>query len=775
MFPVCSRLNLCRVLLVLVAGVFAPCVSAATYVGRPVRGVLQELQGPGLTLIYNDVLVPADLRVLAEPATRSGIPLLNEILAPHGLTTQAMGSDTWAIVAVPGGKAAVADTRGAEAPRRPPTALEEIVVTASQYNLATATPGVTTFLTQQELRSLPKMADEPLRAVHRLPGAASNGLSGLAHIRGGEENETQILLDGMPLQEPFHLKGFFSPISVLDAEIVASLDVYAGGFPVDYGGRMSAVIDARSVDPADEGNYALGLSLYHLSALAGDTFADGRGRWLASARRSNLAQVINLAESDVGEPRYLDTFLKAEYDLSDQTSVAGHVLFAEDRIQLNDNDETEFAKTTDRNVYLWATAEHRWRDDLLGRALVAWTTVDKDRSGTVDEPAGATGAVEDLRDSHSALVKLELEQGNDTLRWRAGLDVSRMAAEYAYSSTFQTTAGYPFPNSTALSIVRDLAPEPDGTQTGAFVAARWRVTDLMTGEVGLRWDDQTYDELSGSSQLSPRVNLLYDPSAETQFRVSWGRFYQAQGIGELQVEDGIDSFFPAQRADHVIFSVEHAISDGISARMEGYYKDYEELKPRFENLFDPVVVLPELQTDRVGVAASAGLVRGLEFLVRDRSGEPWGWWVGYTWSQAEETVDGTDVPRSWDQRHTFNGGLSWTEGPWDVSLAGTWHTGWPTTPAALAVAAPDPVVEIGTRNSIRLDDFRSVDLRAAYTFDLGDTQLLTFVEIINLLAFENPCCVEYTVKDDGAGGYLLEQDFDYWPRFVPNIGILWRF
>ena len=76
---------------VVLSGVFAPGLSAATYAGRPVRAVLEELQRPGLTLVYNDVLVPADLRVLAEPAARSGIPLLNEILAPHGLTTQAHG------------------------------------------------------------------------------------------------------------------------------------------------------------------------------------------------------------------------------------------------------------------------------------------------------------------------------------------------------------------------------------------------------------------------------------------------------------------------------------------------------------------------------------------------------------------------------------------------------------------------------------------------------------------------------------------------------------
>jgi len=765
-------MNACRALLLVLAGTFAMELSAATYAGRPVREVLAELQRSGLTLVYNDVLVPASMRVLAEPAALSGLPLLNEILAPHGLRTQAMGPATWAVVA--GQAPAPATGPRDDAARRPPAALAEVVVTASQYSLSGPDPEVATFLTRDELRSLPKMADEPLRAVHRLPGAASNGVSGLAHMRGGAENETQILLDGMPLLEPFHLKNFFSPVSVLDAEIVDSLEVYAGGFPVDYGGRMSAVVDVRSVDPTGDEDYALGLSLFHLSALAGDTFAGGRGRWLVSGRRSNLSEVIELAKNDFGEPRYLDSFLKAEYDLSDRTTVAGHVLFAEDRIEVNDKDATEFAKTTDRNAYLWATVEHEWSDELLGRALVSWTTVDKDRRGTVVDPAGATGTVDDQRDSHIALLRIGVEQGDDQLRWRAGLDAAWMYAEYTYASTYQTNADFPFPGDPPRSIQRELAPEPDGTATGAFVDARWRITDRLTGELGLRWDDQTYDDVDGGTQLSPRANLLYDLSPDTQVRASWGRFHQAQGINELQVEDGIDTFFPPQRADHLILSVEHALTERISARVEAYYKDYDELQPRYENLFDPLVLLPELQPDRIGVAPTGGLVRGLELLVRDRTAQPWGWWLGYTWSRATETVDLVDVTRSWDQRHTWNGGVSWTEGPWDLALAGTWHTGWPSTPATLA-PDPDATIEIGPRNSTRYDSFRSVDLRAAYSFALGDTRLQAFVEVVNLFALKNPCCVEYTVVDDGAGGTVLREDFDYWPRIVPNLGVIWRF
>ena len=771
MFPVCSRLTLCRALVVLLTAAISPVAMAGNYAGKPVQAVLQELQGGGLTLIYNDALVPPGLLVLREPVATAGIRLLNEILAPHGLTARSMGPRTWAIVARPSG---TPDGNPEDAARPPRMALEEVIVTASQYNLARLAPEARTFLSQQELRSLPKLADEPLRAVHRLPGAASNGLSGMAHIRGGEENETQILLDGMPLQDPFHLKGFFSPVSLLDAEIVGELDVYGGGFPVDYGGRMGAVVDARSVVPAADSSYALGLSLFHLNGIASAAFAGERGRWLASARRSNLAEVLSVGDGDLGEPNYIDTFLKAEYDLGANTTVAAHALFAQDRIELNDSDETIFARTVDRNAYLWATVEHRWSEELSGRALLGWTSSDNDRSGRVDVPGERAGALLGSRDSGSALLKLELEQGDDSLRWRAGLDAAWRTAQYRYTSNLETAPGFPFPDSPAETIARDLQAQPDGFETGAFVAARWRVSSALTGEVGARWDNQTYDPAGSSNQLSPRVNLLYDVSPDTQLRASWGRFYQPQGINELQVEDGIGTFFKAQRADHLILSLEHAFTNRVSARVEAYTKDYDRLRPRFENLFDPLVLLPELETDRVAVAASASTVNGIELLVHDRSAQPWGWWLSYAFSKAEETVDGADVPRSWDQRHTVNGGVSWNQGPWELALAGAWHTGWPTTPVSLAPGSSTEVL-IGERNSARFEPFRSLDFRAGYTFELGDTELLTFMELVNTLGQKNPCCVEYSVLDPGTGGAALRQKFDYWPRFVPNLGVLWKF
>lgn len=754
------------VLLALATQLGAVAVAQPVKQGETVLAVLRRAQADGLTLIFNDQLVPASLRVLREPASTGGIPLLVEILAPHGLGLRQVAEAAWAVIADPSAKPT----------SEPPSQVAEIgeIVVTARYALAQREPPAPFALSQGDISAQPRMADEPLRAVHRLPAAASNGVSGLPNIRGGEENETQIVVDGMVLTEPFHLKNFFSPVSVLDTAIVDSMDVYAGGFPAQFGNRMSAVTDVSSIDPGLEGAYQLGLSLFHTSAFASDSFAEGDGDWLFSVRRSNLSEVLNLAHSDFGEPRYADAFAKVGFDFSDATSGTMHLLVSRDELELTDVRDDEESRTTYRNIYLWGTLDHRWSDSVAGTALLSYTAIDNDRAGRIDQVGEQVGFVDDQRDYWLADLRLGLQIGSDDLLTSIGVEAGRLKAHYDYSSTFDVVDVPPFPPS---STTRDLAPTPDGYQYSAYVSTRWRMTPRFTGELGMRWDEQTYDKVDGGSQLGPRVNLLYDIGAQTQLRASWGRFYQAQGIDELQVEDGIDTFSEAQRADHTIVSLQHAMQNGLIARIELYYKDYEELNRRFENLFAPFVLLPELQADRVEIDPIAASARGVEVMLNEKGEGPWSWWITYTWSRAEDDVEEGHVVRSWDQRHSVNAGLAWAKGPWDVMLAGTYHSGWPTTPAVLAPESEgEPATLIlAPRNSARLGNFKSLDLRAAYTFSFTDSELSTFLEVTNLLGQKNPCCAEYSLVEETDGSTSVRQELDYWPRFVPNLGVLWKF
>jgi hypothetical protein len=745
------------------------------YRGQSVQDVLHELEGRGLRLIYSSETVPASLRVVAEPDASAPVELLQQVLGPHALRPERVGEDTYAIV------------RTAPAGERPPTAtspagrapaaaapLEEIVIAASRYSLAADMPDVHTLFTQEEIEGLPRLADDALKAVHRLPGAASNGLAGLANIRGGASNETLVVLDGLPLYEPFHLRLLQNPVSMLDPRILSGLDVHAGGFTARFGERMSAVIDAQTVRPAADAYYELGLSLFHASALAAQRWAGGDGQWLVAVRRSNLDEIADLVDSGFGEPSYLDGFARLDYAFSDSTRGSVHVLLASDQVDVRNSADTEFATAEYRNAYLWASLEHDFSDALEGRATVSWTDVASERTGEVRDPGNTAGLVGDERDYD--VLGFDVEGTWKSTRWvhGAGVEVRALSAEYEYASRVRFEPGYPFPDSPAVQDAYAAVTSPSGNHVAAYLTSRVLLLPQLAAEVGLRWDEQTYGP-DADDQWGPRLNLAWEARPGTRLRASWGRYQQFQGINELQVEDGVDEFQRAQVADHAIVGLEQALPGGFDLRLEGYRKDYRRLMARYESLYDPLSLVPELRWDRVRIAPEDALAAGVELLLTRRSDGPWNGWLSYAWSRVEDREDGTDTRRSWDQTHSAGLGVTWASGPWRATAAATWRTGWPTTPARAVQPGDGPgTIVIGPRNDDRYRTYSSLDLRASRTIALRRGELDVYAELTNALDRSNPCCTDlsYTYADDRL---VLQSEERHWLPLVPSVGVLWRY
>ena len=740
------------------------------YRGRNLSEVLSEIGTSSMRLVYSSEVVPARLRVTVEPAAAGGPPLLEELLTPHGLRAEHVGGIVYAVVRAPPPPGTTAPAAASAAP----VPIEEVVVASSRYRLADDPLLESTFLTQAELEALPRLADDSLKAVHRLPGAATNGLSGLAYIRGGEQSETLIVFDGLPMYEPFHLRMLSSPASILDPRTLDSMEVYAGGFTAEFGDRISAVIDARSTRPEADRYYEAGLSVFYTNALASARFADGRGQWLLSARRSNLDLISDMAESnDIGKPAYADGFGRLDYRFSDATSASLHMLLATDRSSLHDSEEIEFANADYRNSYVWGVIDHEWSPALRSSLLLSYSEVTAHRNGTLEEPGRQTGFVHDDRDYH--VVGTKLDGSWTTPRWlhRAGVEFRSLSARYRYASEVTFEPDYPFPGDPGGTIARDLRPTPDGNHIAVYASSRLRVTDRLAAEVGARWDEQTYGA-DADQQFAPRINLAFDASATTRLRASWGEFQQAQSINELQVEDGVAEFGPTQLADVIVLGLEQDLPGEQALRVEAYSKDYRELRPRYENLLDPLSLLPELRWDRVRIAPESARARGVELLLTRKSVSPWNGWLNYAWATVEDRESGVDTPRGWDQKHAFGGGVSWTSDPWVATLAATWHSGWPTTSVRLdePVEAP-PEVLVGTRNDIQLKDFLSIDARVSRRFTLRHGDLDAWFEVTNLTNHGNPCCEEYRVLDGPPP--VLFKDEDNWLPILPSVGVLWRY
>jgi len=313
---------------------------------------------------------------------------------------------------------------------------------------------------------------------------------------------------------------------------------------------------------------------------------------------------------------------------------------------------------------------------------------------------------------------------------------------------------------------------------GLYVAGKFRPVAPLTLEAGVRRDAQSHTR---EYEVSPRLNLVYSWGSRNALRAAWGRFYQSQRVTELQVEDGISTFFPAQLAEHWVMSVEHAFTSGVYLRGDAYLKELTRVRPRYENLFNPIELFPEAESDRVRIAPDRAEARGVEIFLRTDPGRRVSWWAGYALSWVEDRVDGDWIPRAWDQRHALNVSLNLRPTPlWDIGLAGVYHTGWPTTEVtATAVTNPDmtqtvfPV--IGPRNRRRFPDFHRLDLKLSRRVPVGRGALSFYLEVINLYNHRNVCCVEeftYTPRPDDT--VRVEQREGYWLQQVPSAGFLWE-
>ena len=110
---------------------------------------------------------------------------------------------------------------------------------------ATVTAGVQR-IRPADIRNVPApdVTGDLVNYLVSLPGIVTSGdRGGQLFIRGGEPSQNLVLLDGMPVFQPFHVLGFYS---AFPTDLLSSADVYAGGYDARFGGQLSSVLDVTS-------------------------------------------------------------------------------------------------------------------------------------------------------------------------------------------------------------------------------------------------------------------------------------------------------------------------------------------------------------------------------------------------------------------------------------------------------------------------------------------------------------------------------------------------
>ena len=751
--------------------------------GRPLAEVLLELRDHGLRIVFASNVVRPEMTVVAEPLAVDPPALLEELLAPHGLAART--SPGGAIVVVP--VVQRQPVAGAAIPEPPADPLqvsgffeEELVVTPSRIELLEGAATSEIGLSRAEILALPHLGDDVFRALSLLPGAAGTDVSAEIHVRGGRRDETQIRLDGQELFDVFHLKDYDDAVSVVAPATLAGADLMTGGFSAEYGDRMSGVLDLRTLSPSGGARYRLGLGILGVDAGGGGSFDDGGTNWIVELRRGSLDLVQRLLDAE--DPEYWDAFAKLGARLGPRHSLTVSGLHAEDSLDFTESDggETKRFDTDYSSSHGWFNLQTFLGSSLLVETAGAAAAIDRDRRGAEVEEEGDF-AVHDLRDSEV----LELRQGWDyqasgrqALEW--GWQWREIETDYDYLGrrNFDTAlAELRHDGGVGTVVFRDRLRE---RHSGLWLTDRLRPVPALSLELGVRYD--RYAE-SREEHASPRVNVAWSFGRGGVVRAAWGRFDQSQRPYELQVEDGETELFRVERSTHEVLSFEIPLgaagsTHGTLARLELYRRRLADPRPRYEDLFEPVNVFPEVEEGRVLVAADRSEARGAELFLRGDRGGRFRWWLDYVWSETEDEIDGRWTPRSFDQTHALNVDFDVALGTrWRLNLAWRWHTGWPTT-ALSTVAVEDEEGEtefvpvLGPRNAERLADYHRLDLRASRSWTWRRAAVELYFDVQN--AYDRQNVAGYDMEIDEEDGSIAAQP-EAWPGILVSGGITLEF
>lgn len=729
--------------------------------GRPVSEFLESLNEAGHRIIFSSDVVSDELLIQSEPDLEAPLSGLRVMLAAHGLALETGPADTWLVRRTQPPEASDVVVAKLEQP-----ALPEIVVTSSLHRLEYTQSGTHTYLDRELATRIPAAAEEVVRITTRLPGTAGGGISTRNHIRGGEDNEVLFLLDGHRLYEPYHLKDFQSVATIVNSSAIDGIDFYTGAYPARFGDRMSGVLNMSLREPQKATETELSLSFFNTSALSLGTFGNrGQGDWLFAARRGNLDIIADVINPDVGSPDYNDIFLHGGWEFGRRTQFSANFLASNDKLTLADIDRGESARANYENRVLWLNWRAEWSDRVHSETVVSVSEISNQRVGTLVLPQIVSGTLDESREFDTFGLKQDWTYvASQNWMFSFGVDGKHQDAKNLFSSTKIVAAPFDQILDNVPLEVRNIDLVPEGAQYSAYFEARWQARQDLIIDVGLRWDQQTYTTAKNDAQTSPRLSLLYQMGESTEVRLGWGQFSQAQEINELQVSDGVGTFFPAQRAEHIVANIKHQFANDIDVDVSYYRKSFRSVRPRFENAFNSLTLLPELQFDRYRIDRVSAKSTGAELMVSEGdASQTLFWWIGYAWSEVRDKTLDRKIARNWDQTHTVKAGLSWRWKRWDLSVAGEVHTGWPKTEL------------VGLElNSSRYSVFHTLDARISREFAVRRGDLTVFMEVSNLYDRDNPCCTEYSVISTAMGPELAGNEATWLP-LVPSLGVVWRF
>jgi hypothetical protein len=647
------------------------------------------------------------------------------------------------------------------------------------------------------------------RALQLLPSVAGagNGSASLS-VRGGNPDQNLVLLDGITV---YYVDHFFGLFSAFNTDALKDIQLYAGGFPARYGGRVSSVIDLTG-KAGDERQFRASGGASLLSARGVVEVPLGRGSLLLSGRRSytdvirsgvynrlfDFAQAGSTQQAPAapGAPGlgrggfgrfqqatvdpvfyFYDVNAKLTYrpsrkdvatlsvfrgldDLDQSQSLGGGFApFSGRRPGMSPAGATGASLTLDdltiaRNTGASARWFRQWTSRVASDLIVSQSQYvsRSDRTANGGTPIGGarfTFAFDEDNTVDDRTVRLEtMVDVAAASRVEAGVWHTDNTVRYAFVVGSTTDT---------LQRRRNTTRDRASATTAAFAQHRWTpvpALELTTGVRATRYD------ATAASYVEPRVSGGWQVTPALRLKAAWGRYHQF--VNRVENEDVLqgsrdfwllaDSALPPQGSTHRIAGFLYD-RPGWAFNVEAYDKTLENatlFSRRFRQQFG-------VNTGSF-FSVGEGRARGAEFLLEKKRGALTGW-ASYTLMKATTRFDAVDggraFPSALDQRHELKGFGSVQVGAWDFAAVALYGSGRPyTAPVSqyqvrLLDGTQQSYINVSDKNSLRLPSYQRVDLAASRTFAGGDAfDWRVGVSLYNLLNRRNVAFRKFDLSTD---------------------------
>ncbi|MRX37734.1 TonB-dependent receptor plug domain-containing protein [Flavobacterium sp. LC2016-23] len=663
--------------------------------------------------------------------------------------------------------------------------LDEVVVNGKgNQNVRTAITGVTT-IEAEGVKTIPLVLGERdiLKVALTIPGVktAGEGSSGF-NVRGGKEDQNLVLLDNATLYNPTHLFGFFSS---LNPYTINKVDIYKGGIPSEYGGRLSSVFDIISKNGNTEkftGEGGLGPVTSNLTASI--PVVKGKASLLVGGRATYSDWILKTLDDENlknSHASFYDLIAKYSHKINKNNAVEGTVYYSKDAYTITPD---SLYKYSNRLVSL------KWKHAFNEKTSSEFNVTNSEYKFSIDYES---------TNPESFVFKYKIDETQVNLKFNT-LYSDKHKFTYGLSGKlYKINPGQLSPNGESSLIAPIRIDAEKGWESALFFSDKFEITEKLLLDIGARYS--FYAALGESTQKIYQDGVPKTPSTVIEEK-KYGNNEVINSSGGFEPRIGLryivdDSFFIKAGFDKN-FQYIHLLSNNTTQSPTDTWKlsdlnvkpqsglqyslglfktlDYEHLELSLEgyyktsrNILDykvgaNILLNQNLETE---LLQGEGKAYGVEFLLKKSYGRLNGW-IGYTYSRAfikldspfndEQVNGGNYFPANFDKPHDVSIVMNYKfTHRYSFSSNFVYQTGRPVTyPIGKYTYEGAEYTLYSDRNKFRIPDYYRLDIGLNIEGNHKIKKLAhSFwnISVYNVLGRNNPYSIFFVTKEGQVKAY----------------------